>query len=252
MPNLLLVGQETGGIGKTTVTRGLAEAVTEAALLEIESTHRLLEFPEVTTANEPGTVRYFEMRAKREKVEETGGRAAREELDLLINALYEINIPTILDLGANLSATVFGIMPGIIGDLREAGIDVGVVIVAAADAGALADASKLLHLAKGWASARFVIANEVRGTIDAALLKKAVGGASISTLRQFIFDDATREVLESRTLRGIPTLDKAKLVEDHKPALANRIARDLTAFRLAVMMAVKPAAEFLIGPDGDG
>ncbi len=175
--------------------------------------------------------------------------AAREELDPLINALYEIENPTILDLGANLSSTVFGIMPGIIEDLRDAGIDVGVVIVAAAEAGALADASKLLHAAKGWASERFVIANEVRGAIDPDLLKKAVGTAKISTLRQFVFDDASRGVLGSKALRGVSNLDKSALVEEYKPALANRITKDLTAFRLAVMMAVKPAAEFLIGPD---
>ncbi len=252
MPNLLIVGQETGGIGKSTAVRGLAEAVTEASLLELESTHRLAEFRKVAVANEPGTVRYFEMRADRKKVDESGGRAAREELDPLINALYEISNPTILDLGANLSATVFGVMPGIIGDLREAGIDVGVVIVTAADAGALADASRLLHLAKDWADERFVIANEVRGAIDATLLKKAVGNAKISTLRQFTFDDATREVLGSIALRGIASLDKTALVKEYKPALANRIARDLTDFRFAVMMAVKPAAEFLIGSDADG
>ncbi|RYY10353.1 MAG: chromosome partitioning protein, partial [Alphaproteobacteria bacterium] len=35
MPRILLVAQETGGIGKSTVTRGLAEAVPDAAILEI-------------------------------------------------------------------------------------------------------------------------------------------------------------------------------------------------------------------------
>lgn len=250
MANLVIVGQETGGIGKSTIVRGLAEAVTEASLLELESTHRLEEFKRVKAANEPGTVRYYEMRADRAKVEATGGRAAREELDELINALYEIKVPTILDLGANLSSSLFGVMPDIIDGLHDNGIGVGVVIVTAAEAGALADASKLLHAAKGWASARFVVANELRGAIEADLLKKAVRDAKVSTLRQFVFDDATRGVLCACALRGVPRLDRAALVAEYKPALANRIMKDLTAFRLAVMMAMKPAAEFLIGDDG--
>lgn len=249
MPHLLIVGQETGGIGKSTAVRGLAEAVTEASILELESTHRLQEFPKATKPNEPGTVRFFEMRATRAEIERTGGQAARQELDPLINALYEIEQPTILDLGANQSATVFGIMPDIIDDLREAGVNVGVVIVAAAEAGALADASALLHAAKGWARERFVIANEVRGAIDADLLKKAVGTARISTLRQFTFDDATRQVLAGTALRGIPDLDKPAMIKQFSPAVANRIMKDATAFRLAIMTAVKPAAEFLLGPN---
>ncbi|WP_246725375.1 hypothetical protein [Beijerinckia sp. L45] len=90
MPRLLIVAQETGGIGKTTVTRALAEAVTDVSILELESVHRLTEFGLSEAPNESGTVRYFPMRASREEIERTGGQAARQELDPLINALYQI------------------------------------------------------------------------------------------------------------------------------------------------------------------
>ncbi|WP_246725376.1 hypothetical protein [Beijerinckia sp. L45] len=137
-------------------------------------------------------------------------------------------------------------MPDIIDDLRENGIEVGIVVVAAAEAGALADASKLLHAAKGWAAARFVIANELRGTIDPGLLKKAAGSAVVEHLRQFMLDDQARSVLAASGLRGIPAIDKQALIKAYSPAVANRIMKDLTAFRLAAMQAVKPAALWVI------
>ena len=73
MPRVLLVAQETGGVGKSTVTRGLAEAVPDAPILEIESVHRLTEFKAATAANEPGSVQHFLMRASREAIDASGG-----------------------------------------------------------------------------------------------------------------------------------------------------------------------------------
>ena len=101
MPRVLLVAQETGGVGKSTVTRGQAETVPDAPILEIESVHRLTEFMTATAAIEPGCVRYFEMRATREAIEASGGKVARSELDEVINALYEVAAPTLVDIGAN-------------------------------------------------------------------------------------------------------------------------------------------------------
>ncbi len=77
MPRLLLVAQETGGVGKSTVTRGLAEAVPDAAILEIEAVPRLTEFATARGSNEPGRVQHFAMRATREASEASGGKAAR-------------------------------------------------------------------------------------------------------------------------------------------------------------------------------
>ena len=44
MTRILLVAQEVGGVGKSTVVRGVAEAVPDAPVLEIESTPRILEY----------------------------------------------------------------------------------------------------------------------------------------------------------------------------------------------------------------
>ncbi|MFC6744004.1 hypothetical protein ACFQFG_02030 [Methylobacterium persicinum] len=138
MARILLVGQETGGIGKSTVVRGLAEAVPDAQILEIESVHRLTEF-KTGKANEPGRVRHFEMRATREAIEASGGKAARAELDDVINALHMVKAASLVDIGANTSASLLGILKEEASTLREAGIELGLVVVVAAEAGALAE-----------------------------------------------------------------------------------------------------------------
>lgn len=245
MPRVLLVGQETGGIGKSTIVRGLAEAVPDAPILEIESVHRLTEF-KAGKADEPGGVRHFPMRATREAIEASGGKAARAELDPVINALYAVTTASLVDIGANTSASLLGILKEEAPALREAGIELGLIVVVAAEAGALADGGKLLHAAKDWAGARFVVANAVRGAIDPALLKRVAGDAGITHLRQFELEDKTRQVLAAGQLRGVAKLDRASLAKETSPAEAGRILRDLTAFRLAVMEAVKPAALWLV------
>lgn len=245
MARILLVAQETGGIGKSTVVRGLAEAVPDAQILEIESVHRLTEF-KTGKANEPGRVRHFEMRATREAIEASGGKAARAELDDVINALHMVKAASLVDIGANTSASLLGILKEEAPTLREAGIELGLVVVVAAEAGALAEGSKLLHVAKDWAGARFVVANAVRGAVDPVLLKRVAGDATVTHLRHFDLEEKTREVLAAGQLRGIAKLDRASLTKETSPALAGRILRDLTAFRLAVMEAVKPAALWLV------
>lgn len=265
MPRILLVAQEAGGIGKSTVTRGLAEAVPDAAILEIESTQRLTEFrvfrseasatgkgrtakaqSEEGRASEGGGVRHFPMRATREAIEASGGKAARAELDPVVNALYAATAAMLVDIGANTSASLLGILADEAASLREGGIELGLVVVVAADAGALADAGKLLHGAKDWATARFVVANAVRGAVDPVILKRVAGDATIAHLRGFELEDKAREVLAAGGLRGIARLDRTGLAEQTSPAEAGRILRDLTAFRLAVMEAVKPAALWLV------
>ncbi len=245
MPRVLLVAQETGGVGKSTVTRGLAEAVPEASILEIESVHRLTEFKAPKT-DKPGRVRHFPMRATREAIEVSGGKAARAELDDVINALYAVAAPSLVDIGANTSASLLGVLKDEAPELRKAGIELGLVVVVAAEAGALADGGKLLHAAKDWAGARFVVANAIRGTVEPALLKRVAGDAQVTHLRQFELEDKTREVLAAGQLRGISQLDRTSLAQETSPAQAGRILRDLTAFRLAVMEAVKPAALWLV------
>ena len=246
MPRVLLVAQETGGIGKSTITRGLAEAVPDAAILEIESVPRLTEFKTVKAGNEPGCVRHFPMRADRAAIEASGGKAARSEFDDVLNALFEVQGPTLVDIGANTSASLLGILTDEAQALKDAGIEMALVVVIAAEAGALADAGKLLHTAKDWAGARFVVANALRGAIDPLLLKRVAGDAVLTQLRGFDFEDKTREILAAGQLRNIAKLDRAKLAKETSQAEAGRILRDLTAFRLAVMEAVKPAALWLV------
>ncbi|MBX9752004.1 MAG: hypothetical protein K5Q68_20625 [Roseococcus sp.] len=246
MPRVLLVAQETGGVGKSTVTRGLAEAVPDAPILEIESVHRLTEFKAATAANEPGSVRHFLMRASREAIDASGGKAARAEFDDVINALFEVATATLVDIGANTSASLLGVLTHEALALREVGIELGLVVVVAAEAGALADGGALLHAAKDWAGARFVVANAVRGAVDPDLLKRVAGDAVVTHLRQFELEDRTREVLAAGQLRGVDRLDRAGLVKQTSQAQAGRMLRDLTAFRLAVMEAVKPAALWLV------
>jgi hypothetical protein len=249
MSRILFVGQETGGIGKSTITRGLAEAVDGSTIIELESVHRLAEFTETNTANVMSRVRWFPMRATRKDIEESGGLAARAELDPVINALYEARIPTIVDIGANQSASLFGVLPDIISDLRNDDVEVGVIIVVADETGSLADASKLLHAARDWASAKFVVANNVRGPVDRSMVDRIAGDAVVTTLRKFAFDAATSAVLQASALRGIRNIDRAVLIKEKTPAVATRILKDLAAFRLAVMEAVKPAALWLAGED---
>ena len=246
MPRLLLVAQETGGVGKSTVTRGLAEAVPDAAILEIEAVPRLTEFATARGSNEPGRVQHFAMRATREAIEASGGKAARAELDDVINTLHTVKTATLVDIGANTSASLLGILKDEAPVLRSVGIELGLVVVAAAEAGSLADAGKLLQGTRDWAGARFVVANAVRGAIDPAILKRVVGDATVTHLRAFELEDETRAVLAAGQLRGVGRLDRASLVEQTSPAKAGRILRDLTAFRLAVMEAVKPAALWLV------
>lgn len=246
MPRILLVAQETGGIGKSTITRGLAEAVPDAAILEIESVPRLTEFKTAKASNEPGTVRHFIMRAERAAIEASGGKAARAEFDDVINALFAVTVPTLVDIGANTSASLLGVLKDEAPELKARGIEMAVVVVVAAEAGALADAGKLLHAAKDWADARFVVANALRGAVDPVLLKRVSGDAVLTHLRSFDFEDKTREILAAGQLRGIAKLDRAKLADTTSQAQAGRMLRDLTAFRLAVMEAAKPAALWLV------
>lgn len=242
MPRVLLVAQETGGVGKSTVTRGLAEAIENVPIIEIESVPRLTEFTPAKGDNEPGTVRHFPMRASRAEIEASGGQAARSELDPVINALHAVTMPTVVDIGANTAGSLLAILADEALELKKAGIEIGLVVVVAADAGALADAGKLLHAAKDWAEARFVVANAVRGNIDPVLLKRVAADATLTHLRAFTLENEARSVLDAGQLRGIPKLDRGKLVKDTSPAQAGRVLRDLTAFRLAVMESVKPAA----------
>lgn len=79
------------------------------------------------------------------------------------------------------------------------------------------------------------------------MLARIAGDAKVTTLRRFEFEPATSTLLQASALRGIRSINRQALIKEKTPAVATRILRDLTAFRLAVMEAVKPAAMWLVG-----
>ena len=68
MAKTLLVCQEKGGVGKTLIARGLAEILPDAPVIEVDAGSRMVELGR--------RVRFFPMRADRDEVDRTGGRAA--------------------------------------------------------------------------------------------------------------------------------------------------------------------------------
>jgi hypothetical protein len=99
MTRILIVAQEVGGAGKSTLVRAVAEAVPDAPLFEIESTQRILEYDYELKA--PKRVTHFPVRADRAAIESSGGQAARQEFDRAINAMVSVVLPTVVDIGAN-------------------------------------------------------------------------------------------------------------------------------------------------------
>lgn len=239
MPRTLLVVQEKGGVGKSVCARALAEAVPEAPLIEIDASQRLLELKD--------RVRFFAMRADRAAIERTGGRAARAEFDPVIDAMTSSTLPTIVDVGANTSGSLLALLADLATDLGEAGVELGVLVVVTAEPGALAEAPKLMTLAKPWARARFLVENRLHGAIESKTLTRIADGAIVTHLAEQVMEEKAVELLQAGGLASIPKLDAGKLSARHGLALAARLRRDLTRFRLEAMQAVEPAASWLVG-----
>ena len=239
MPRILLMAQEKGGVGKTLFARALAEAVVGAPVIEIDASRRMIELGK--------RVQFFKMRADREAIERTGGKAARAEFDPVTEAFSKAKEPTIADIGANTSTSFFKVLSDTAADLSEIGIEFGVCIVVTNEPGALAELPHLLTLAKPWAKARFVIENRFHGHVDPAWLKKVADGASLSSFAQQSLDDGADQYLQGGGLATIAKLDPAKLRAKHGIGPAARIRKDLERFRLEAMQAVRPVAEWLVG-----
>lgn len=239
MSRILLVAQEKGGVGKTLFCRALAEAVLGAPLFEIDASQRMLELT--------SRVRFFKMRADREAIERTGGKAARAEFDPVLEALSAAKEPTIVDVGANTSVSFFKVLSDAAGDLAELGVEFGVCIVVTNEAGALAEAPNLFGLAKPWAKARFLIENRFHGPVDPTWLKKTADGATISAFAHQSLEDGAEEYLQAGGLAVIAKLDPVKLRDKHSIGPAARIRKDLERLRLEAMQAVLSPAEWLVG-----
>ena len=235
---VLLIGQEVGGVAKTTGVRGIAEAVPDAPIFEIESTPRIREYE--------GRVTHFPVRADRAAIESSGGEAARQEFDAPINALISVQMPHVVDIGANATGSLWACFDDeLVQGFAQAGIELAVLVVLTADPAAMAEGSKLLAMSKRWAAAQFVVENQVRGHIDADLLKRIAGGLPVTTLAKWNLEPHTVEFLQATGLQAIPALTAADFAAEFGFNQARRMVNDLKAFRLAVMEAVLPAATWL-------
>jgi hypothetical protein len=245
MPRILVVGQETGGVGKSTATRGIAEAVPDAPIIELESTQRILEYDHGKTKG-PKRVSHYPVRADRLAIDRTGGQAARAEFDAPINAIVSAELPTIVDIGANTAISLLASFDDeFVASLAGTGIELALLVVLTADAAALTDGAKLLASAKKWAKARFVVENKLRGDIDPAMLKRVAGGEQVTVVPKFEFEPPTLGFLQATGLYAIPQLKTSDFQKDHGFNQARRMVTDLKGFRSAVMEAVRPAATWL-------
>jgi hypothetical protein len=232
MTKVLMIVQDKGGCGKTLISRGFAEVVPAAPLIEVDSSQRMIEHAK--------RVKFFQTRVDREAIERTGGAAARAEFDPLIDAIASATLPTVIDVGANTAASLLPVIADLAGDFAAAGIEFGVLVVTTAEPGALAWVPKLLALAEPFAATRFVIENRVEGEIDPKMLQTISAGATVTCLtNQFMDEQAAR-------LASITRLDAKALHKKFGIARGSRIRRDLTRIRLDVMQSVRPMAEWLV------
>ena len=239
MRRILVVAQETGGIGKSTCVRGLAEAVPDAAIVEVESTHRLLDLD--------GRVDYFRVRADREEVEASGGEAAQAEFDAVGDHLVAGNLPTIVDIGANASHSLLTHIGHIARAFKNRDCEIGVLVVVANEPGAIADAARLVELVGQWCTKLFVMENQLRGTVDPVAMNRLAESATRLVLARHVFSKEAQDLLQSLGLASITRLDDDALEAEHGPSKAMRIKHQLESFRLDVMKAVRAPAEWLIG-----
>jgi hypothetical protein len=238
MSKVLIIAQEKGGSGKSTATRGLSEAVPAAPVFELDASHRLVELG--------SRVRYFPVRPSHEEIERTGGRAARAEFDPFIDAVARSTVPVIADTGANTSVALLSVMAEVAKDLRDIGCEFGILIVATAEPGALAAVPRLNDIVAQWASARFIVENQLHGPIAPQHLERIADGAVVTTLANHLMDAEAEAILLAGGLASVPQLDSAVLAEKFGLMRSLRIVRDLSRFRFAAMTAVEPAARWLV------
>lgn len=239
MPRILLVVQDKGGVGKSLATRALAEAVFEAPVIEVDASRRLLELEKRVT--------FFPMRADRAAIDLSGGKAARAEFDGVITAMQKATMPTIVDVGANTSTSLLSVLNQLTNALVAMKIEIGVLVLVTAEPGALAEAPRLMQLAKPLAAARFLIENRLHGEVEAKAIAKIADGATVTTLDHHSMEDQAVAVLQAGGLARIPDLDITKLIDRHGLALGSRVHGDLKRLRADAMAAVLPAAEWLVG-----
>lgn len=237
MTRIILVCQEKGGVGKSLVTRALAEALPDAHIIEIDASPRLIELE--------GRTSFFSMRADRADIDRSGGRAARAEFDAVLNELVEADKATIVDVGANTSRAFLTVLVGLKDDLAEAGIEIGVLVVATSEIGAVIEIPRLFDLARDLDAKLFLVENRMQGPINPDHIKMHIKGVTVTVLPEHVMEEAAVSLLQARGLEGIPRLNGAVLTKKHGFGTSSRIRRDLAGLRSNAMKAVRPAAEWL-------
>ena len=233
-----VVGQEKGGVGKTTGVQAMADAVPHAAVFELETSHRLLALGDRVT--------HFPARVDHQEVERTGGLAQREAFDALINAIATSPSSVIVDIGANTSTAAFQAIGEVAPMLTELGLQIGVVIVATADPAAIAAAGQLMEIIRPWAVQRFLLENQLYGPIPHRQLREIGDGTTITTLAHHALDPEAQSIVNAGGFSSIPLLDPSVLNQKFGLMRGLRIRRDLHKFRLAAMRAIEPAAVWLV------
>ncbi|RQH06877.1 hypothetical protein [Bradyrhizobium sp. RP6] len=240
MSKVLIFAQEKGGCGRSTNTRAAAEAVPAAPVIELEINRRLTELGD--------RAQHFPIRASREEIERTGGRAARSEFDAFIEAMVVAEVPAIVDLGANTSTALLSTISEVANDLRQVGVEFGIVIIATAEPGALASVPLLDEIVSPWASARFLVENQLHGPINPIHLDRIANGAVLTSLPHHLMDTEAEAIFQAGGFACICDLDSKALAKKYGLMRGLRIQRDLARFRLAAMRAVEPAARWLVAP----
>ncbi|WP_398464771.1 hypothetical protein [Tardiphaga sp.] len=239
MPRILFVTQEKGGVGKTVFARALAEAIDGAPIIEIDSSARMIELGDRVT--------FFKMRADREAIERSGGKAARSEFDALLTELESSKIATIVDVGANTSLTLLSVISDIAPVLAKSGSEFGICAVVTAEHAAMAAASSILAVSKPWAAAQFLIENRLHENVPADWLKAHCQVDALTSFDHQILENGADEILQAGGLASIGRIDPTELRAKYGIGPALRIHRDLERFRTDAMEAVRPAAEWLVG-----
>lgn len=246
MSRILFVAQDTSAIGKSTVTRALAECVPDAPVYEIESSRHLVELGE--------RVRHFQIRTERKRLDETGGEAAIAEYDPALNKLLTEPLPAIVDIGANGGVAFLEALGQMAGAFTRRGKALGLVVVVAHKDEAYTTARAVVAAGKGWIKDRFLVVNHVHGEPEAGEIKDLTKGAgAVTSLAKFTFATRALPITRPLGLALIPQLDEEALAKqlalpgaEPDVAMALRTRAQLDAFRLAAMRAVEPAARWLI------
>ncbi len=234
----LAIGNDKGGVFKSGLTRGIAHAIPDCVIVEIDSAHRLLEYEHRT--------RFHRMRVDRALVEESGGSASRAEFDGVLNDLAGLSEPLVMDIGANTAVALLEELKRVGPSFAKLGIEVSVLTIVTADPSAITEAERCLRVADGLASKRFVIENRVLGPVDAGVLARLGKGATVTVMPKFEIDTEVWGIFGAGGFEAIDRLSDSKLTERFGFARADRIKRDLHRLRQQVLEVVEPASRWLI------